>query len=146
MVKPKSHRKQERRKHPRLEHPLYITYKKNGEKFEKELLKSSTPFHLEAKGEKTSVSRNVSVAGICFVTKEKFSSGTKLLVKIWSPPRPKPLIGLAEVMWQTKRIPAPGYLTGVAFASLEDREELSRLLEIFKELNVEKMTGKIELP
>ena len=142
MAKSKSYRGTERRKHRRFEYPLYISYKKNGNKFQGELLKSSTPLHLTIKDKELSLSRNISVAGICFVTKERFSSKTRLFVKIWSPAGPRPLIGLAEVMWQKKRSPGPGYLTGVAFASLDDKNELNKLLEIFKELKVKRMVGK----
>ena len=142
MAKKRSSRRSEKRKHRRFEYPLYISYKKNGKKFQKELLKSSTSFNFKEKGEKLSVSRDISVSGICFVTREKFPSETKLLVKVWSPARPNPLIGLAEVIWQKKRSPEPGYLTGAAFASLDDMEELNKLFEIFKKMSVEAMIEK----
>ncbi len=142
MAKSKCYRGTERRKHRRFEYPLYVSYKKNGKKFQEELLKSSTELHLTVKEKELSISRNISVAGICFVTKEKFSSNTRLLVKIWSPAGPRPLIGLAEVMWHKKRSPGSGYLTGVAFASLDDKNELSKLLDIFKELKVKRMVGE----
>ena len=140
MARSKSYKGSERRKYPRFGYPLYISYKKNGDKFEKELLKPSTPFHFTAKDEKTSVSRDLSIGGICLVTKEKFPPKTRLLVKIWSPTRHEPLMGLAEVVWQKKRALAPGYLTGVAFASLDDPEELKKLLKIFSDLKIEDVT------
>ena len=142
MVKSKSYRGPERRKHPRFRYPLCISYKKNGKKFEEELLEPSAPSYFTAKDGKLSVARDISGGGIRFVTKGKFLPGVRLFMKIWSPTVHHPLIGLAEVIWQKKRSLAGGYLTGVAFASLGDKKELKKLLDIFTDLEIEKMIEK----
>ncbi len=142
MAKPKSCKGRERRRHRRYEYPLYITYKKNGKKFEQELVKSSRPFHSAVQDANLSISHNVSVGGICFVTKEKFPPGTRLLLKIWSPIRNEPFTGLAEVIWQQKKPRTTNYLTGAAFASLDNKEELKKLLQILAESKIETMMEK----
>ena len=138
MPKAKSFKGPDRRRYPRFEYPFYMSYKKNGEEPEGEHLKPSSPFYFrEKKDEKLSVSQNISVGGICFVAKEKFLRGTKLLVKLWSPVTDKTLVGLVQVAWQRSVSFSTGYLTGVSFISLDDKGELKKLLELFTDLKLE---------
>ena len=142
MVRRKPYKGSERRKYLRFGYPLFINYKKNGEGFKAELLKPSAPFYFTEKGRKAAVSHDISIGGISFVTREKLERGAKLTVEIWSPIRHDALIGLVEVIWQKRRYLAPGYLTGVAFISLDDRKELKRLLEMLTNLKLEEVIEK----
>lgn len=140
VIKPKSFRGPNRREYPRFEYPFYMSYKKNGEEFKKEFEQQSTPFYFrEKKDEKLSVSKNISVGGICFVTREKFLPGVKLSVKLWSPIAKKTLIALVEVKWQKSMSFTTCFLTGVAFISLDDKQELRKVLELFTDLKLEEM-------
>jgi len=140
MIKSKSFRGPNRREYPRIEYPFYMSYEKNGEKLKKEFKQQSTPFYFrEKKDQKLLVSKNISVEGICFVTKEKFLPGVKLSVKLWSPIARKTLIALVEVKWQKSVSFTTGFLTGVAFISLDDKEELRKVLELFTDLKLEEM-------
>ncbi len=120
-----------------------MSHEKNGRKLEKEIPKPSDPFYFrEKKDKKLSVSKNILVGGICFVTKEKFSSGTKLLVKLRSPVTNKILVGVVQVRWQKSISFSANYLTGVAFISLNDKEELRKVLELFTDLKLEEKIVK----
>jgi len=141
MVKSKSSPVPERRRYPRFEYPFYVVYKKAG-KFKREVSGPSAPFYFIGKEEKLSVSQNISIGGICFVTKEEFLPGIKLSVKIWTPTRHSPLVGQVKVVWQKKRTLAPGYFTGVSFISLDDKKELKSLLEMLTDLKLEEMLEK----
>lgn len=143
MIKAKSFEGPDRRKYPRFEYPFYMSHEKSGRKLTEEILKPSDPFYFrEKKRGKLTISHNISVGGICFVTKEKFSPKANLLVKLWSPVTNKILVGAVQVKWQKPISFSTNYLTGVAFISLNDKEELRKLLEVFTDLKLEEMIVK----
>ncbi len=128
MTKKKIYGGEEKRKYPRFGFPFYIRYEKDGEKFKKGY--PPTPIIFTKKGEKLSVSKDVSVNGICFVTKEKFPQGTQLLMNIFTPIRTQPFEVLAKVAWQKKSIISSKYLTGINFIDIDDKARFKKLLEM----------------
>ena len=142
-LKTKSWDGPDRRKYPRFEYPFYMSHEKRGKKLMEEILKPSDPFYFrEKKREELTISHNISIGGICFVTKEKFLPRASLLVKLWSPVTNKILVGVVQVRWQKPISFSTKYLTGVAFISLNDKEELKELLEAFTDLKLEEMILK----
>ena len=56
----------------------------------------------------------------------------------------KILVGVVQARWQKPISFSANYLTGVAFISLNDKEELRKLLEVFTDLKLEEMIVKVE--
>ncbi len=143
MIKSKSFEGPDRMKYPKLEHPFYMSHEKDERKLKEDFPKPSDPFYFrEKKDKKLSVSNNILVGGICFATKEKILPGAKLSLKLWSPVARKTFIALVEVKWQRSVSFTTDYLTGVAFISLDDKEELRKVLELFTDLKLEEMIAK----
>ena len=92
----------DRRRYPRFDFPFFIRYKKNGEKLPKAKTEQGNILFIE-KDEGLSISQNVSIGGICFVTKEPFPLRTKLVIEIFTPLKSEPFSALVEVAWQKKK-------------------------------------------
>ncbi len=131
----------DRRRYPRFDFPFFIRYKKNGEE-QSETENNTENIFFVGKDEGLSVSRDVSIGGICFVTKESFSIRTKLTLEIFTPVKSEPFTALTEVAWQKKRTLMPNYLTGISFLKLDDEEGFKRLLNMLTEMELEKLIEK----
>ena len=139
MAEKVTYKGREKRKYPRFGFPFYIRYEKDGEKFKKGY--PPTPIIFTKKGEKLSMSKDVSIDGICFVAKEKFSPGTQLLMNIFTPIRPQPFEVLAKVAWQKKSIVSSKYLTGICFLDIDDRARFKKLLEMLVNEGLEEINA-----
>lgn len=136
----KSFQGPDRRRYPRFDFPFFIRYKK-GEEIPQTDTKQGNILFVE-KDKELSISRDVSIGGICFATKEPFSSRAKLTVEIFTPIKSEPFTALAEVAWQKKRALSSIYLTGVSFLQLDDEKEFTHLLNMLTEMKLEKMIEK----
>ncbi len=131
----------DRRRYPRFDFPFFIRYKKNVEKLPKDKTKQENILFIE-KGEGLSISQNVSIGGICFVTKEPFPLRTKLTIEIFTPIKSEPFTALVEVVWQRKRTLVSNYLTGISFLNLDDEEGFKNLLHMLTEMELEELIEK----
>ena len=132
----------DRRKYPRFDFPFFIRYKKEGEKISKTKKEEQGNILFVGKDEGLSISKNVSIGGICFATKEPFPLRTKLNIEIFTPLKSEPFTALVEVVWQRKRPLVPIYLTGISFLNLNDDEGFKRLLNMLTEMKVEELIEK----
>ena len=131
----------DRRKYPRFDFPFFIRYKK-GDEIPKVNIEPGKTIRFIEKGKGLSISHNVSIGGICFVTKESFSLHTKLILEIFTPVKTEPFSALVEVVWQKKRTLVPNYLTGISFLHLDDKEGFKRLLNMLTETELEELMEK----
>jgi hypothetical protein len=131
----------DRRKYPRFDFPFFIRYKK-GDETPKVNIEPGKTIRFIEKGEKLSISHNVSIGGICFVTREPFSPHTKLILEIFTPLKSEPFTSLVEVAWQKKRTLAQNYLTGISFLHLDDMEGFKHLLNMLTEMELEELLEK----
>ena len=132
----------DRRKYPRFDFPFFIRYKKDEEQITKSKTQERGNILFVGKNEGLSISKNVSIGGICFVTKEPFQPRTKLTIEIFTPLKGEPFTALVEVVWQKKRPLASTYLTGISFLQLDDEEGFKHLLNMLTEMELEKMIEK----
>jgi len=131
----------DRRKYPRFDFPFFIRYKKNVEDIPKAKTGRGNILFIE-KDEGLSVSQNVSIGGICFVTKEPLPLRTKLIIEIFTPIKSEPFTALVEVVWQKKKTLVPNYLTGISFLQLDDEEGFKNLLHMLTEMELEELIEK----
>ena len=131
----------DRRKYPRFDFPFFIRYKKGDEISQIKTEPGKTIRFIE-KGEGLSISRDVSIGGICFVTKESFPLHVKLTLEIFTPVKTEPFVALVEVVWQRKRTLVSNYLTGISFLHLEDEEGFKHLLNMLTEMELEELIEK----
>ncbi len=136
----KSFQGPDRRRYPRFDFPFFIRYKK-GEEIQKTGTREGNILFVE-KSQEISISRDVSIGGICFVVKEPLPRSAKLTVEIFTPIKSEPFIAFAEVVWQKKRPLSSTYLTGVSFLQLDDDKEFTHLLNMLTEMKLEKMIEK----
>lgn len=131
----------DRRRYPRFDFPFFIRYKKNGEGLPNTKKERGNILFI-GKDEGLSITQNVSIGGICFVTKEPFPLRTKLTIEIFTPFKSEPFSALVEVMWQKKRTLISTYLTGISFLQLDDNEGFKRLLNMLTEMELEELIEK----
>lgn len=123
----------ERRKYVRFSYPFFIRIrrKEKNEEFEKKGQPIIT--FKEFKEDNISISKNISVQGICFTTSKDYPVGTYVVLEIFSPTRKIPFNMLAKVRWRNKRIVGESsecmYDTGVEFLKIDADGEFHDLLE-----------------
>ncbi len=133
----------ERRKYVRLSYPFFIRVRKK-EKNE-ELEKSGQPViaFKEFKEDNISISKNISVQGICFTTSKDYPIDTPVVLEIFSPTRKIPFNMLAKVKWRNKRVAgkSSGYVydTGVEFLKIDADGEFHDLLEHLVDSKLERV-------
>ncbi len=131
----------DRRKYIRFSYPFFIRIRKDGEGYNKKSRPLITFKELEENN--VSISRNVSIGGICFTTSKDYPTGAVVFVEIFCPTRKIPFNILAKVAWKKKRIleDALGYTydTGVEFFKIDAEGEFQDLLEQLVRAKLEKV-------
>lgn len=133
----------ERRKYLRFGYPFFIRVRKKSEKGD--LYSKSRPVitFKEFKEDNISISRNISVSGICFSTSKNYPPNTLVLLEIFSPTRSRPFNMLAKVRWRKKRVLDNSnetvYDTGVEFLKIDADGEFHDLLERLVDSKLEKV-------
>jgi len=126
----------ERRKYLRFDYPFFVRCKKNGKTYER----GGPPIitFAEIKKGQVSISKNVSIAGIHFVTGKSFIPGDLLFVEIFSPTRKTPFKILGKVIWKKRRIFPGEYDLGIQFLKIDAGREFQKLLEELEKVKLEK--------
>jgi len=132
----------ERRKYVRFSYPFFIRIRKRKEK---DFPKKGDPVitFKEFKGDSISISKNISVQGICFTTSKNYPIGTLVILEVFSPTRKTPFNMLAKVRWRNKRVVGKSservYDTGVEFLKIDADDEFHELLEQLVDSKLEKV-------
>ena len=115
--------------------------RKDGEVSNKKKLHLITFKELEEND--VSISRDVSIGGICFTTSKNYPIGAVVFVEIFCPTRKIPFNILAKVSWKKKRILGHvlGYTydTGIEFFNIDSEGEFQDLLEQLVRAKLEKV-------
>jgi hypothetical protein len=133
----------ERRKYVRFGYPFFIRIRKKGDKEEFNRKGQPVITFKEFKEDNISISKNISVEGICFTTSKDYPPNTLVLLEIFSPTRKIPFNMFAKVKWREKRVIKRSleciYDTGVEFLKIDDDGEFHDLLEQLVNSKLEKV-------
>jgi hypothetical protein len=133
----------EKRKYVRLGYPFFIRVRKKDKKLSFSGKEQPVITFKEFKEDNISISKNISVKGICFTTSKNYPVGTFVLLEIFSPTRHIPFNMLAKVKWrkerEMKRSLEPVYDTGVEFLKIDADGEFHDLLEQLVDSKLEKV-------
>jgi len=140
-----AHKESERRKFVRFAYPFFVLYQKVEKRHFKRTALSAAkweraPESAIKRGGST-ITKNISEGGICFVTRERFEPDVLLRVKLYIPTRNEPIKALVKVIWAKKRKSRVGYDTGVSFLEVEkeDRAALTHHLLLFSWIKLEEL-------
>ena len=126
----------EKRKYLRFGYPFFIRCKKNGKAYDQE--EPSIITFIEIKKGQVTISKNVSIAGIRFVTEKRFFSDDHLYIEIFSPTRKRPFKILGKVIWRKRRILFRDYDVGIQFLKIDAEKGFKKLLEELAKVKLEK--------
>jgi len=129
----------EKRKYIRFRYPFYIRCEEHEDKDE-QFQDISITFR-EIKENKVSVSKNVSLGGLCFISRKDFSTDTVLTLELFTPTQTQPFQIVGKVAWRKKGIVTQNYEIGVEFLKIDKEREFKSLLEMLEEVKLEEVIG-----
>jgi hypothetical protein len=131
----------DRRRYIRFGYPFFIRIRKDGEKYNNK--GSSFVITFKELQDNVSISKNISIGGICFTTSKDYPPGTFVNIEVFTPTRKIPFNILARVVWKKKRILGHtlGYTydTGIEFLKIDEDGEFQDLLEQLVKSKLEKV-------
>ncbi len=138
---PSEYKGPDRRKYLRFGYPFFIRVTKDGEANIAE--KPSLMSFKELQDNHISISRDISIGGIRFVTSRDYLPGSLVNVEVFSPTRKTPFNILGKVVWRKKRILGSSsggtYEMGIEFLKIEGENEFKNLLEQLVKTKLEKV-------
>ena len=133
----------EKRKYLRFGYPFFIRIRKKGGKEGLNRKGQSVITFKEFKENNISISKNISVEGICFTTSKDYPLNTLVLLEVFSPTRKVPFNMLAKVRWRKERAIKSSleciYDIGVEFLKIDADGEFHDLLEQLVNSKLEKI-------
>ncbi len=133
----------ERRKYVRFAYPFFIRVRRKGGKEDFSRQEQPIITFKEFKEDNISISKNISVQGICFTTSKNYPVNTLVALEIFSPTRKMPFNMLAKVKWKNKRVVGKStehvYDVGVEFLKIDADGEFHDLLEQLVNSKLEKV-------
>ncbi|MFH1547837.1 MAG: PilZ domain-containing protein [Candidatus Omnitrophota bacterium] len=133
----------EKRKYLRFGYPFFIRIRKKGGKGGLNRKEQSVITFKEFKENNISISKNISVEGICFTTSKDYPLNTLVLLEVFSPTRKVPFNMLAKIRWRKERVIKSSlkciYDIGVEFLKIDADGEFHDLLEQLVNSKLEKI-------